>query len=150
MRVLGTACGLAIEGSGWVAAPDLVVTNAHVVAGENDTTVEVGRARHGAGRRTGRCTTPTDDIAVLRVRGLGLPALSRAGSVASGASGAILGYPENGPFDAEAARIGRTQRVSTQNAYGQGPVHAAADSAAGAWFVPGTQADRWSTAPAGC
>ena len=38
----GTACGLAIEGSGWVAAPDVVVTNAHVVAGESDTTVEVG------------------------------------------------------------------------------------------------------------
>ena len=42
VRVLGTACGLAIEGSGWVAAPDIVVTNAHVVAGEHDTTVEVG------------------------------------------------------------------------------------------------------------
>ena len=42
VRVLGTACGLAIEGSGWVARPDEVVTNAHVVAGERDTTVEVG------------------------------------------------------------------------------------------------------------
>ncbi len=121
VRVLGTACGLAVEGSGWVAAPDLVVTNAHVVAGESDTTVEPG----GRGTALGAepvLYDPEDDIAVLRVRGLGLPALARAGSVASGASGAILGYPENGPFDAEAARIGRTQRVSTQNAYGQGPV----------------------------
>ena len=42
VRVDGTACGLAIEGSGWVAQPDMVVTNAHVVAGEQDTTVEVG------------------------------------------------------------------------------------------------------------
>ncbi len=42
VRVLGTACGLAIEGSGWVARPGVVVTNAHVVAGEHDTTVEVG------------------------------------------------------------------------------------------------------------
>src|SRR4051794_40590768 len=40
VRVLGTACGLAVEGSGWVARPGLVVTNAHVVAGEDDTTVE--------------------------------------------------------------------------------------------------------------
>ena len=39
VRVLGTACGLGVEGSGWVAAPGLVVTNAHVVAGEDDTTV---------------------------------------------------------------------------------------------------------------
>ncbi len=41
VRVLGTACGLAIEGSGWVIAPDIVVTNAHVVAGEEDTSVEI-------------------------------------------------------------------------------------------------------------
>jgi Colicin V production protein len=39
VRVLGTACGLGVEGSGWIAAPGLVVTNAHVVAGETDTTV---------------------------------------------------------------------------------------------------------------
>src|SRR3954454_1484602 len=39
VRVVGTACGLGIEGSGWVAGPGLVVTNAHVVAGEDDTTV---------------------------------------------------------------------------------------------------------------
>src|SRR2546421_368253 len=41
VRVLGTACGLGIEGSGWVAAADEVVTNAHVVAGESDTTVQL-------------------------------------------------------------------------------------------------------------
>jgi len=39
VKVLGSACGLGVEGSGWVAAPDLVVTNAHVVAGEDNTTV---------------------------------------------------------------------------------------------------------------
>jgi len=36
--------------------------------------------------------------------------------------GAILGYPENGPFDVQPGRIGQTQTVITQNAYGQGPV----------------------------
>ena len=121
VRVLGTACGLAIEGSGWAAAPDLVVTNAHVVAGESDTTVEAG----GRGQALGAepvLYDPEDDIAILRVPGLGLPALSLAGSPASGTGGAILGYPENGPFDGEPARIGRTQEVRTQNAYGQGPV----------------------------
>src|SRR6201996_3702924 len=41
VRVFGTACGLGVEGSGWVAAPDLVVTNAHVVAGETDTQVQI-------------------------------------------------------------------------------------------------------------
>ncbi len=47
VRVLGTACGLGIEGSGWVAGPGLVVTNAHVVAGEHDTVVEVGGSPPG-------------------------------------------------------------------------------------------------------
>jgi uncharacterized membrane protein required for colicin V production len=121
VRVLGTACGLAVEGSGWVAGPDLVVTNAHVVAGERDTTVQPGGG--GAGLDAEPVLyEPEKDIAILRVRGLGLPALSLARSPDSGASGAILGYPENGPFDAEPARIGRTQPVLTQNAYGQGPV----------------------------
>ncbi len=121
VRVDGTACGLAIEGSGWVAAPDLVVTNAHVVAGESDTTVEIG------GQPPSLAAEPvafdaTHDLSVLRVGELDLPSLGFATETASGTSGAILGYPENGPFDVQPARIGRTQDVLTQNAYGQGPV----------------------------
>lgn len=121
VRVVGTACGLAIEGSGWVAAPGLIVTNAHVVAGEEDTTVEV------AGLPPELRAVPVafdahDDLAVLRVGELDLPALRLAEAPAAGEPGAILGYPENGPFDAESARIGRTQNVVTQDAYGRGPV----------------------------
>ena len=121
VRVDGTACGLAIEGSGWVAAPGLVVTNAHVVAGEQDTTVQVG------GNQPSLAAQPvafdaTNDVAVLRVPGLGLPSLATAGEPASGTGGAILGYPENGPFNVQPGRIGRTQTVLTDNAYGQGPV----------------------------
>ncbi len=121
VRVLGTACGLAIEGSGWVAAPDIVVTNAHVVAGEQDTTVQIG----GRGVELAAepiAFDPTDDVAVLLVHGLDLPSLALAGSAEPGTAGAILGYPENGPYDVQPARIGRTQSVVTQNAYGQGPV----------------------------
>jgi S1-C subfamily serine protease len=121
VRVDGTACGLAIEGSGWVAATDVVVTNAHVVAGEQDTTVEVG------GQPPSLTAEPivfdaTHDLAVLYVHELGLPSLPFASQTASGTSGAILGYPENGPFDVQPGRIGRTQDVITQNAYGEGPV----------------------------
>jgi S1-C subfamily serine protease len=65
---------------------------------------------------------PTDDLAVLRVPGLDLPTLTLAGGPESGTAGAILGYPENGPFDVQPGRIGRTQDVVTQNAYGEGPV----------------------------
>ena len=39
VKILGNACGLGVEGSGWVAGPELVVTNAHVVAGQKDTRV---------------------------------------------------------------------------------------------------------------
>jgi S1-C subfamily serine protease len=121
VRVLGTACGLAIEGSGWVAAPGVVVTNAHVVAGEHDTTVEAGGhspslSAYAIG------FDPTDDVAVLRVPGLSLPALTLGEASASSQAGAILGYPEDGPFDARPGRIGRTQRIVTDDAYGRGPV----------------------------
>jgi S1-C subfamily serine protease len=121
VRVIGTACGLAIEGSGWVAAPGLVVTNAHVVAGEEDTSVEVGGHAPSLPAQA-VAFDPNDDIAVLRVSELGLPSLSLQPNPPAGRAGAILGYPENGPFTVRPGRIGRTQSVVTQNAYGQGPV----------------------------
>ncbi|HEY4809702.1 MAG TPA: MarP family serine protease [Solirubrobacteraceae bacterium] len=121
VRVDGTACGLAVEGSGWVAAPDTVVTNAHVVAGEQDTSVEVDGEQPSL-PATPIAFDPTHDLAVLYVPGLDLPSLGLAGGPESGTAGAILGYPENGPFDVQPGRIGRTQEVVTQNAYGEGPV----------------------------
>lgn len=121
VRVLGTACGLAVEGSGWTAAPDEIVTNAHVVAGERDTTVQVGGRSPSLHART-LVFDPRDDIAVLSVPGLGLPTLALVADPASGSGGAIVGYPENGPLDARAGRIGRTQSVLADDAYGRGPV----------------------------
>jgi S1-C subfamily serine protease len=121
VRVLGTACGLAVEGSGWVARPGIVVTNAHVIAGEQDTTVEPGGHSPNLPAQP-IAFDPRNDIAVLRVPELSAPALSLAQESASGTTGAILGYPENGPFDVQPGRIGRTQTVLTQNAYGHGPV----------------------------
>jgi uncharacterized membrane protein required for colicin V production len=121
VRVVGTACGLAVEGSGWVAAPEEVVTNAHVVAGEQDTAVQVGGGAPSLSAQT-IAFDPTDDVAVLRVPALGLPALSLVSEPSANRTGAILGYPENGPLDAEPARIGETDRIFTQDAYGRGPV----------------------------
>jgi S1-C subfamily serine protease len=121
VKVLGSACGLGIEGSGWVAAPGIVVTNAHVIAGESDTVVEVGGNPPGLPAQALAFDTH-DDIAVLRVDGLGLPALRLAPAPRPGIAAAILGYPLDDGFDAEPGRIGQTQLVRTQNAYGQGPV----------------------------
>jgi S1-C subfamily serine protease len=121
VRVLGQACGLGIEGSGWVAAPDLVVTNAHVVAGEDDTTVEVGGNGPGLTARV-IVFDPHDDVAILYVPGLSPGPLRLAANPRSGTAAAVLGYPEDGPFDVEPARIGPTETVTTENAYGDGPV----------------------------
>jgi uncharacterized membrane protein required for colicin V production len=121
VRVLGSACGLAIEGSGWVAEPDVVVTNAHVVAGEQDTTVEVGGHSPNLLARP-VAFDPTDDLAILEVAGLEEQPLQLVGNPASGRPGVILGYPQNGPLSAQPARIGRTQAVLTQDAYGRGLV----------------------------
>ena len=121
VRVLGSACGLAIEGSGWAAGTDLVVTNAHVVAGEEDTRVEISSS--GTSLQAQPVVFDAhDDVAVLAVPGLGARALRLAPSPDSGTAGAILGYPENGAFDVEPGRIGRTQPVETDDAYGRGPV----------------------------
>jgi S1-C subfamily serine protease len=122
VRVLGTACGLGIEGSGWVAGSGLVVTNAHVVAGEDDTTVQV----EGTGQKHDAVAVAfdsTNDVAVLRVEGIGsVPALPFAEDPSSGREGAILGFPENGPYDVRAARLGATRAVVSEDAYGNGPV----------------------------
>jgi S1-C subfamily serine protease len=121
VRVFGTACGLGVEGSGWVAAPDLVVTNAHVVAGEQDTEVQIGGVGRGLPAQP-VWFDPHNDVSILDVPGLDLPSLSTAGSPPSGTSAAILGYPLDGPFDAEPGRLGQTETVDTQNAYGKGHV----------------------------
>jgi S1-C subfamily serine protease len=121
VRVLGTACGLAIEGSGWVARGEEVITNAHVVAGESDTTVEVEGQAPGLAAQA-IAFDPTDDLAVLRVPGLDLPPLSLLSNPSAGTAGAILGYPENGPFAVRPGRIGQTAKVLTEDAYGRGPV----------------------------
>jgi S1-C subfamily serine protease len=120
VRILGTACGLGIEGSGWIAAPRTVVTAAHVVAGEDDTTVNpFGSSATLKAQVIG--FDSTNDIAVLRVPGLPgrpLPLVDAR----PGASVAVLGYPEDGPFDATPARIGTTTFALLTDAYGRGPV----------------------------
>lgn len=119
VRVLGTACGLGVEGSGWVAGPGLIVTNAHVVAGENDTTVTT------AGGASLQATVvrydPENDLALLRVEA-DLPPLEIAPDPRSGVAGAVLGYPENGPYAVSPARLGETRDTISEDAYGRGPI----------------------------
>jgi S1-C subfamily serine protease len=128
VRVLGTACGVGVEGSGWTARLNLVVTAAHVVAGQTDTVVELQ-----SGQRLPAEVVAFDahnDVAVLRVNGLGLHPLPLV-PAHSGTPVAVLGFPENGPFTATPARIGRTAVVLAEDAYGRGPVTRAITSLGG-------------------
>jgi S1-C subfamily serine protease len=122
VRVLGTACGLGIEGSGWVAKPGIVVTNAHVVAGESDTTVQpLGDGAHYSA--TAIWFDAKNDVAILRAGGIGgLPALRMNAGAASGTSGAVIGYPHNGSLDVQPARLGPTITALSDDAYGRGPI----------------------------
>jgi S1-C subfamily serine protease len=119
VRVLGSACGLAVSGSGWVARPELVVTAAHVVAGQDDTRVELVDGRSFDAEAV--AFDARNDVAVLRASGI-LARPLRLGEAKSGRAVAILGYPGAGPFAARAGRIGRTTAVISQDAYGRGPV----------------------------
>ncbi len=103
VRITATACGLGVEGSGWVARPHVVVTAAHVVEGASG--IEAGG--HAA---RALVVDRKQDVAVLRVPGLAAPPLPIA-DAHSGDSVAILGYPENGPFDARPGRVGATADV---------------------------------------
>ncbi|HEY2334507.1 MAG TPA: MarP family serine protease [Solirubrobacterales bacterium] len=119
VRVLGTACGLGVEGSGWVAGPGLVATNAHVVAGEDDTTVTT---REGASLdATPVYYDPENDLALLQVDAA-LPTLPIAPDPQPGAAAAVLGYPENGPYSVAPARLGETRDTISEDSYGLGPI----------------------------
>ena len=131
VKILGNACGLGVEGSGWVAGDELVVTNAHVVAGQKDTRVLL-RGRQPGLDAVAVSFDSKNDLAVLRVPGLKAPALTIADPVKTGTSAAILGFPGNGPYDVRAGRVGQTREVITQDAYGQGPVRRSITSLRGA------------------
>jgi len=129
VRVLSTACGLGIEGSGWAAAPEIVVTNAHVVAGADDTTVTT---QDGAELdATPIYYEPKQDLALLRI-GAALPALPISAQRREGEDAAVLGYPENGPYTLEPARIGETRATISEDSYGNGPVERTITALSGA------------------
>lgn len=104
-RISGTAyaCGLSVTGSGFVAAEDLIVTNAHVVAGVDTPVVELP----GRQAREGRVVyfDPVDDLAVIAVDDLGATPLPIAEPVSAGTPVAVQGYPLGGPFTSGAAYV---------------------------------------------
>jgi uncharacterized membrane protein required for colicin V production len=119
VRVTGIACGLGVEGSGWIIRRNFVVTNAHVVAGVGRPLVD---RRDGRGRSaTVVAFDETNDVAVLRVSGLAGRPLPVA-QPERGVAVVLVGYPGNGPLTRTPGRLGGTRQVISRNAYGRGPV----------------------------
>ena len=116
VRIRGIACGLGVEGSGWIVRPGLVVTNAHVVAGVDSPLVD----RHDNKTRDGSVVAfdARNDVAVVRVAGLRGGAL-RMAEPEPGEPGALLGYPLNGPYRVTPVRLGRTSVLNARDAYGR-------------------------------
>jgi S1-C subfamily serine protease len=117
VKVLGTApsCSRRIEGSGFVYASRHVMTNAHVVAGTRSVSIEVQGDRLSA-----RVVVydPQRDLAVLYVPGLDAPVMPFATSaVETGADAIVLGYPEDGPYDARAARVREVRDITGPDIY---------------------------------
>ena len=119
LRVTGTACGLGISGSGWIVRSEVVVTNAHVVAGVDDARVDRGEGPRLEARVV--AFDARNDVAILRVQGLEGAPLQLV-EPERGTAVAILGYPQSGPFTATPGRVGQTGTVLTEDAYGRGPV----------------------------
>jgi S1-C subfamily serine protease len=113
------SCGRGVEGSGFLYGPGRVMTNAHVVAGVTSPDILVGDREV---RAKVVYYNPETDIAVLSVGGLQAAELrfDRGGRPRQGA--AVLGYPQDGPFDVQAARIRGTQRLRSADIYGTGTV----------------------------
>ena len=120
LKIRGTNdCGRGVEGSGFLYAPNRLMTNAHVVAGVDDPGVTLGDD-----------TVPAEvvyynsdlDIAVLAIDSGDTPTLQFDLTAEAGDGVAVLGYPEDGPYDVQPARIRSQQRLRSPNIYGSGAV----------------------------
>jgi S1-C subfamily serine protease len=116
VKGIAPSCSEQIEGSGFVYAPNHILTNAHVVAGvseEQNVYTSSGRVLPA----TVVLFDPKVDVAILYVPGLGLPTLQFAGQAKVGANAIVAGYPLDGPFTAAAARIGGTEEATSPDIY---------------------------------
>ncbi|KAB2807775.1 MarP family serine protease [Pimelobacter simplex] len=112
-------CGRGVEGTGFVIAQDRVMTNAHVVAGVEDPEVSIG-----GGTELARVVHYDRklDIAVLALETDDTPVLAFDRSIGAGDAVAIVGYPQDGPFDVQTARVRAKQNLRSPDIYGDGTV----------------------------
>ncbi len=114
VRVSGSACGRLQEGSGVVVGAGLVVTNAHVVAGEESTTVVRNDGRELDAEVV--LFDPRRDLALVRVPELDRPAL-RIGQTDRGGRGGVFGFPEGGPLEISPFEVAREVTATGTDIY---------------------------------
>jgi S1-C subfamily serine protease len=112
-------CGSGVEGTGFLYAPEKLMTNAHVVAGVTEPMVQVG---NDSVKGTVVYYNPDIDVAVIDVPSLDGPAVRFDLNGKEGQQGAVLGFPQDGPFDAQPVRIRSDQRLRSPDIYGNGTV----------------------------
>ena len=117
VKLQGTACSVGTQGSGWVVRAGLVATNAHVIAGHGGTRLYAPNGQVLQARPV--YVDATNDIALLRVRGLEAAALRTNTQGDRSRPVALLGYPQNGPLTATAATAGAARTVLSPDAYGR-------------------------------
>lgn len=117
VRIESLGCGGVVNGSGFVAAPGTVVTNAHVIAGiTNPTVVD----KNGTHRATTVYFDPKQDIAILKTEGLAGEPLDLAGNIKErGTTGAALGYPGGGRLSASPSGVTRQLQATGRDIYGR-------------------------------
>ena len=103
VKVGADACSQRLSGSGWVVAPQRIVTNAHVIAGSSDVSVQVSGTGPALDARV-VAFDPDLDLAILDVPALTAKALQRAEDLPSNAPAVVAGFPLGGPYRADAAR----------------------------------------------
>ncbi|OZM82821.1 MarP family serine protease [Pseudonocardia sp. MH-G8] len=127
LKVRGRApsCARQLEGTGFVIGPELVMTNAHVVAGTAETGVEIRTSRGKVRELDGEVVLydPAVDLAVIRVPDLEADPLSfDPGAAAAGDDAIIVGYPLDGPYTATAAKVRSLINLKGPDIYDSGEV----------------------------
>lgn len=115
IRGVAPSCQKVLEGSGFVVAPNRVMSNAHVVAGSESVTVESEGQSYDA---TVVSFDPEADISILDVPGLPAPSLGfDSREAATGTDAVVMGYPGGGDFTATPARIRETINLNGPDIY---------------------------------
>jgi S1-C subfamily serine protease len=119
VRIIGSAtkCNQSQSGTGFIIAPDRIITNAHVVAGVPDPTIEARNGQVLDGRVV--YFDPDADLAVVAVAGLDAPSLHLGAEAVNAAQGVVMGYPFGGPYDSSGAEVLGISDSSVQDIYGQ-------------------------------